>query len=62
MNNPQREKRAYIAYLSELMRKQFIMKVDEVDGNPIHFEIQQVEKHINDLDFLIRVKECEMET
>jgi hypothetical protein len=58
MNNPKREKRAYVAYLSELIRKQ---KEDSnlivEDGNHISAEIYHAELHIKDLDFVIEVQE-----
>jgi hypothetical protein len=62
MNNPQREKRAYIAYLSELIQKQYTMKATEVEGTPIEQEITQVESHLKDLDIVIERQKCECET
>ena len=56
MNSLQREKRAYIAYMSELLLKQKENPDAKLnDGTPI--EIIQVEKHITDIDFLIENQE-----
>jgi len=61
-NNPKREKRAYVAYLSDLIRKQCTMGATMVDDFPIELEINQVEKHIKNLDIIIQRQVCECET
>lgn len=59
MNNRlHREKRAYIAYLSELLRKQKDNPDLILEGNNyVQLEIYQVESHIADLDFVIKTHE-----
>jgi hypothetical protein len=60
MTNIKRDKRAYIAYMSELLLKQ---KADPEtiieDNSPIEDEILRVEKHISDLDFIISNNDTE---
>ncbi len=54
-NNASRDKRAYIAYLSELLHKQ---KENEwaimEDGTNISEEIYRVEQTINDIDTVLK--------
>lgn len=58
MTNLKMDKRAYLAYMSELLLKQknnpnLILE----DDIPIDQELKWIENHINDIDFIIKIQD-----
>jgi hypothetical protein len=56
--NRQREKRAFLSYLVDLLNKQKLDPESMVEGIPIQDEIKAVENYLSDLEFMINVKEA----
>jgi len=60
--NFRREKRAYVAYLAELNKKEYLNKQAKIEDDiSIAEEIEKVDSHLNDLELMIKRETANIE-